>query len=97
MTVEPIQVEARRPISITIVDATDCHYCERAHELLTELRSRLPIEIKRIHMESPEGRNLIAGHRVPFPPLLLVDGRYFGHGRISKKKLERELIVRAGA
>lgn len=96
MTVEPNQVEGRRVIAVAIVDAAGCHYCDRAHEILEELGSRLPIEITSIQMDSPEGRDLISLHRAPFPPLLFVDGDYFGHGRISKKRLERHLDVRLG-
>jgi hypothetical protein len=45
-------------------------------------------------MTSDEGRSLVVRHRAPFPPILLVDGAFFGYGRISRGKLERHLSTR---
>jgi hypothetical protein len=39
--------------------------------------------------ESEIGQAALARWRVPFPPLLLIDGELFGYGRISARKLRR--------
>ena len=33
-------------------------------------------------------------HRVPFPPGVLIDGEAFSYGRLSERKLRRELAAR---
>lgn len=83
-------------MAVTLVDAKDCHYCKLAHDILDDLKARYPIEVEAVDMESARGRDLVARSRVPFPPLLLIEGRYFGHGRISRKKLERHLVASLG-
>lgn len=80
-----------RVVAVTVVSAEECHYCKRVRRILEHLELNYPMTIKYIGMSTPIGSDLIAGHRVPFPPLLLLDDEYFGHGRISEKKLERHL------
>jgi hypothetical protein len=41
---------------------------------------------------SETGRDLVARHRVPFPPILLIEGAFFGFGRLSQRRLEQRLI-----
>jgi hypothetical protein len=35
--------------------------------------------------------DLLVRHRVPYPPILLIEGEFFGYGRISRRKLEMHL------
>ncbi|MBI5156944.1 MAG: glutaredoxin [Acidimicrobiia bacterium] len=79
------------PIEIILVTAPGCHFCEDAASLLDELDPPVPLLVRKLPLTSDEGRGLAIRHRVPFPPILIVDGRYFGHGRISRRKLERRL------
>lgn len=78
-------------IEVTLVTAPGCHFCEDAAQLLEELRPSAPLVIREVDLTSDEGRELAIRHRVPFPPILIIDGVYFGHGRISRRKLERHL------
>ncbi len=79
------------PIKIILVTARGCHFCEDAANILDELSSSAPLVVREVPLTSEEGRGLAIRHRVPFPPILLVDGVLFGHGRISCRKLERHL------
>lgn len=79
------------PILITLVTAPGCHYCEDAQRMLESLRERFSLSIDLVPLASETGRSLVVEHRVPFPPLLLIDGSFFGHGRLSQRKLERRL------
>jgi glutaredoxin len=79
------------PIEVTLVTASGCHFCEDAAHLLDALSLSAPLAIREVPLTSEEGRELAIRHRVPFPPILIVDGEYFGHGRISRRKLERRL------
>ena len=79
------------PIEIVLVTAPGCHFCEDAADFLDELDSPAPLLVRELPLNSDEGRALAVRHRVPFPPILLIDGVLFGHGRISHRKLERHL------
>lgn len=79
------------PIDVTLVTAPGCHFCEDAAQLLEEFRQSARLVIREVGLTSEEGRELAIRYRVPFPPILVIDGVYFGHGRISRRKLERRL------
>ena len=81
------------PIDVTLVTASGCHFCEDATRLLEDLGGSVPLGIRVVSLTSEEGRQLAIRHRVPFPPILIVDGVLFGHGRISRRKLEGRLAA----
>lgn len=49
------------------------------------------MSVETIALSSEQGRSLLVRHRVPFPPILMVEGEFFGYGRISRRKLEAHL------
>jgi len=81
----------RRPVAITLVHATACHFCDEAEEVLGELRDQYAIEVTLLHAESAAGAALLAEHRPAMYPLVLVEGAYFSYGRLSRKKLVKHL------
>ncbi len=44
-----------------------------------------------IDLASPEGQCIATLHRMPFPPLILIDGEVHANGRLSAKKFRRSL------
>ena len=76
-----------RSIHLKLVTSAGCHFCREADQLLDNLGQRFPLSIERIDLTSPEGVELARRFRVPFPPVLLIDGQYHAHGRISERKL----------
>ena len=87
--------DVTRPVDITLVTAPGCGHCDEASRLLEEMGEATPLEVRSVPLSSDEGRALLVRHRVPFPPILLVDGVLFGYGRISRRKLESHLARRA--
>lgn len=75
-----------------LVTSPGCHFCEEALHLSEGLAERYPLRIATIPLLSERGRSLLVRHRVPFPPILMIDGEFFGYGRISGRKLEEHLI-----
>lgn len=84
-----------RPVDILLVTSPGCHYCDDALRLLEELGESTPLTVRTAPLSSDEGRELTVRHRIPFPPILVIDGVFFGYGRISRRKLERHLAQRA--
>ncbi|MFD4510294.1 glutaredoxin family protein [Streptomyces sp. NPDC058457] len=74
-------------IALTLLTQADCAWCERAKKLLAETDA----EVTEVSLESAEGRELAARHRLLFAPGLLHDDRLIAHGRVSERALRREL------
>ena len=76
---------------ITLLTQEDCAYCEHAKKVLAAVGEDHPLKITEIDIRGAEGRALAARAGVMFAPGLLVDGRPFGYGRISERRLRRTL------
>lgn len=79
-------------IDVVVVTSPGCHFCDDALGLLEELAETYPLRRELVPLCSEVGRSLLVRHRVPFPPILVIDGEFFGYGRISRRKLEAHLV-----
>ena len=86
-----------RPTRVVVVESEACHFCEDAHRVLGELSSRYPLTVETIDVRSGEGQELMARHRAALSPLVLLDGVFFSHGRLPRRKLEKTLQCRHAA
>jgi len=85
------------PVAVTLVEAPACHLCADAKSTLAVLGQRYPMTIQVLSIRSVDGGALMARHRAPMSPLVLLDGQYFSSGRLPRRKLERRLEkVRVG-
>jgi len=85
----------RPVVRVTLLTQADCAYCEHAKEVLARVGAEHPLTVEEIRLETPEGRELAVGHGMLFAPGILLDGQPFGYGRLSEKKLRKELARRA--
>lgn len=92
----PVSAPAPVPVQITVVDSVACHFCVDAHEVLATLAARYPLSIETMDVRSEAGQTLMARHRAPMSPLVLVDGGFFSSGRLPRRKLEKTLVGRFG-
>jgi alkyl hydroperoxide reductase subunit AhpF len=76
---------------VVVLSSPACHLCEDALEALAQLARELPIRVREVGMETPEGRELVRIHRPAMPPAVFVDGALFSAGRLPQKKLRRFL------
>lgn len=76
---------------ITLLTQEDCGYCEHAKQVLARVGDEYQLDITEIDIRGEQGRILAARAGVMFAPGLLVDGRPFGYGRISERRLRRTL------
>ena len=73
--------------ALTLLTQADCAWCDRAKKLLADI----DVEVTEVSLDTDQGRELAARHRLLFAPGLLHDDRLIAHGRISERALRREL------
>ncbi len=82
-------------LRVTLLTAPDCELCEHAKAVLARVGRDYDLEVAECSTATEEGRDLMVSHRVAFPPGMLIDGEPFSYGRLSERKLRRELAARA--
>ena len=92
----PVSAPAPEPVQITVVESTACHFCDDAHRVLATLATSYPLSIDTVDVRSETGQALMARHRAPMSPLVLLDGAVFSSGRLPRRKLEKTLVGRFG-
>ncbi len=75
-------------IDVVLVEAPACHLCVDAAAVLADAAARDPrVNVRRVDLASEEGRAIARTHRVPMPPIVVIDGVLLGWGRLSRGKL----------
>lgn len=82
---------------VTLVESEACHFCEDARRVLADLAAVYPIAIETVDVRTPAGTELMQVHRASMSPLVLVDGLFFSHGRLPRRKLLKLLTGRYDA
>ncbi|MDA8318978.1 MAG: glutaredoxin family protein [Actinomycetota bacterium] len=77
--------------AITLLTQADCALCEHAKGVLARVGADHPLQVTEIDLASEHGRALAGRAGVAFAPGVLVDGRPFGYGRLSERRLRRAL------
>ena len=81
---------------LLLLTTTDCHLCEHGEQVLAQLAAEGPLSWRALDDHSPEGRALAHG-APPLRPVLFDDGgRVLAYGRLSAKRLRKQL-ARAAA
>jgi thioredoxin-like negative regulator of GroEL len=86
----------QKVVEVVLVTAPRCHFCDDASRLLEDLGGLYSLTVREVKLESDEGIAIATRFRVPFPPVILLNGAYFGHGRISRRKLTKTLNANVG-
>ena len=73
---------------LTLVTQDECHFCERAHEVL----EALGVAVREIRVDSAEAQTLAErGIPLAFLPVLTDGEHVIAYGRFSEKRLRKEL------
>lgn len=74
---------------LILVATQDCHFCERARDVL----ARLDVDVEEVDVDSVDAVRLAAaGIPLTFLPALTDGRRLIAYGRFSEKRLRRELF-----
>ena len=92
----PVSAPTIEPAQITVVESVACHFCDDARQVLATLTASYPLSIDTVDVRSEAGQTLMARHRAPMSPLVLLDGAFFSSGRLPRRKLEKALVGRFG-
>lgn len=85
-------------LEVLILTQERCDLCERAREVVGKLAEEYPLRLRALDLDSDRGRELAERGGVLFAPGVFVGGEPFSYGRLSERKLRRELkrrLVRA--
>ena len=78
-------------MTVVLLTQNGCELCDRAHGILERLAHEYPIEVTVVDLASDEGQALAERGGILFPPGLFLDGEPFSYGRVSERRLRREL------
>ncbi len=78
-------------LEVVLLTQDDCALCEHGKQVLARLAAEFPLALETRELASEQGRALAEGSGVMFPPGLFVDGEPFSYGRVSERRLRREL------
>jgi hypothetical protein len=92
-----IDGEHHSRIMILLLTQEHCGFCEQAKDILDRLSREYWISVSTLDIGSPEGQRLVMQGGLLFPPGILIDGEPFSYGRLSERKLRRELDRRLGS
>ena len=81
-------------VQITLLTQSSCALCDHAKEVLDRLIGEFDITVRELALATPEGQRLAVTSGMAFPPAVLVDGQPFAFGRLSERRLRRELSRR---
>jgi hypothetical protein len=81
---------------LALLTGQDCHLCSHGREVLDALAGEGRVSWREVDAESAEGHRL-ASVAPPLRPVLFTpDGRVVAYGRLSAKRLRRELLGPVG-
>ena len=79
--------------AITLLTQPTCALCEHAKQVLARVATDFPLTVTEVDLGSDDGRALAEQADVLFAPGVLLDGRAFGYGRLSERKLRKALTA----
>ncbi|MGI8537328.1 MAG: glutaredoxin family protein [Mycobacteriales bacterium] len=79
--------------TVTLLTSEDCLMCQHAKKVLADVGRDHQLDIEEVALDTERGRRLATEHGVLFAPGVLLDGRAFGYGRLSERKLRRALAA----
>lgn len=80
-------------LPITLVTRAGCCLCEQASALLGRLAGEYRLSVVEVDFDTAEGQRLVQQHGILYAPAVMIAGAPSLEGRISEKKLRKEIEV----
>lgn len=80
---------------VTLLTAPHCKLCGHALAVLERVSEDTALTIETLALDSAEGRAALGSDAFPFPPVTLLNGQAYSYGRLSERRLRRDLAERA--
>jgi glutaredoxin len=84
-------------VKVVLLTQENCTFCAEAKQILDRLTSEYGLSVATLDLSSPEGQDLAMRGGIMFPPGIFLDDEPFSYGRLSERKLRRELEARLRA
>ena len=81
-------------VPVTLLTKADCHLCDHAKEVLHRVAPDYGLHLETVDLATERGQHIAQDAGMLFPPAILVDGQPFCYGRLSERRLRRELDSR---
>ena len=85
------------PLTLVLLSAPDCHLCAHGRAVLDTLREEFGIDWREVSTESAEGERLALSAPPLRPVLFGSGGEVIACGRLSERRLRRELASLRGS
>ena len=86
-----------KSLHMLLLTQAHCSFCQQAKEVLDRLSTEYAFSVAILDTDSAEGQALAMRGGIVFPPGLFINDEPFSYGRLSERKLRRELERRLKA
>lgn len=78
-------------VDVLVLTQPDCGFCDQAKEVLARVGEDFPLAVHEVDLDSEYGRRMAEAGGIMFPPGVLIEGQPFSYGRLSERRLRKEL------
>lgn len=78
-------------IELVLLTKDDCGECAHGKRVLARLGQEFDVAVREVALETPEGRDLERRAGAGMFPVLFRDGEPYFYGRLSERRLRKEL------
>jgi glutaredoxin len=76
---------------VLLLTQEHCAFCTQARAILDRLSAEYGFTLSTLDISTSAGEALAMQHGILFPPGIFLDGAPFSYGRLSERKLRKEL------
>ncbi len=82
-------------MEVLLLTQAQCVFCEQAKGVIERMSHSFDLSVATLDLDSAEGAELARSTGLVFPPGLFIDGELVFYGRLSERRLRKELEHRS--
>ncbi len=75
------------------ITAPGCHLCERGRPIVAALAAENGFDVREVDWDDAAAREATERDGVLFPPAVYLDERLLGYGRLSERRLRKQVAT----